>query len=330
MSTTPAKLIESARRLTAEQSDGHGNRWAVFEEDVESFIEQRIGTAVERSIRLPVSHEDADALHHLVRGGEPDIAGLMYSEDRTELPQVGLLALIAIGQRRLLSRRAANTLWSAYPFFADGTEVDARISEIGLHPNRAEATLRLDLEEGQTLIAFDALFFRHRARYLADQLRRFSITALAYQFGPTVAQEHVIDNPDTVRRMRAVEAFVKDNGHRSEESDGDTAIQNWPPKSPEDLEPIRIWTGSATYCLPSSNGPADDVSFQGKVVAVHPSYCSLFGVTFWRVDVIVRSPDDPRGTLPFYVSERLLSNDWRPTVGEYVEGTAWIQCRMVT
>lgn len=45
---------------------------------------------------------------------------------------------------------------------------------------------------------------------------------------------------------------------------------------------------------------------------------------FWRLEAaLVRRDSD--FVLPLYVAESLLEGDWRPTVGEFVEGSLWLQ-----
>lgn len=304
----------------------------MFEDRPGEFIKQWLGAVVQKAARLPVSADDAVSLDKAVRDGEPEIAGLMYSHEEADLPRAGVLSLIALNQRASIRRlfRRRNVLWSAYPFLGDGAVLEAVVTEIGLHPNRVEARLRLSLDAGPALSAFDTLFFQRRARYRADRPYLLSLAALAYEFGPAIETETVIDDPAAIRRLRGAETWARTHdGRWSAETDGERVLEQWTPRSPEDLEPIRIMMGRAAYWMSASSGPADDAAFQGEVVAVEPAYASLLGTTLWRVDVTVMRPYDREIALPIYVAERAFKTEWRPTVGEYVEGTAWLQCRLV-
>ncbi|MBK1620177.1 hypothetical protein CKO42_17365 [Lamprobacter modestohalophilus] len=61
-----------------------------------------------------------------------------------------------------------------------------------------------------------------------------------------------------------------------------------------------------------------------------PAIYRLFGDDVWHVDVVVARPEDREFMLPIYVTEQAFQDGWRPTLGEYVNGLAWVQGWMVT
>jgi hypothetical protein len=71
-------------------------------------------------------------------------------------------------------------LWSAYPFFGDGVEIEGVVDQLLVHPNHIEATLEIGLKSGVLIKAFDPLFCQARALYKTGESYRFSLSALAY------------------------------------------------------------------------------------------------------------------------------------------------------
>ncbi|MGH8565020.1 MAG: hypothetical protein ACREXW_13410 [Gammaproteobacteria bacterium] len=324
METQPRMLFESARALADDDAGGHRNRWNVFDEDVEDFIGRWITVGLEKSQIANVRVPDDFGLRRLVHAGEPEASGLLYADRDEDRGKAGMLALIALNLLDDATGERRNVFYSAYPFFRDGASVEVEVGEIALFPNRLEARLELVLKEGPVLIAFDTLFWKHRARYRAQVRVEFALAALAYTMTPSQEQKFVIDEPEQVRAFRARDAWLETHGQWSREDEA-AALAASRPKSDEDLEPIRISTGQMAAYLPRSEGPADDFGYQREVVCVVPETYVLFGVTFWRVDVVVLRPRDLNLELPFYVAEHLFPAEWRPQPGDYVTGSAWLQ-----
>lgn len=324
ITNTRRLLFEAARLLSDEEAGGHGDRWGVFEEDVERFIGKWIPVALAQGEVVSLGTPSDIGQDRLVAAGEPKAAGLLFSDRPEDRGRAGMLALIALNVQDEATGKAHNILYSAYPFFAEGVLVEANVAEIGLFPNRLEARLELSPENEVPLILFDTLFWKHRGLYRTGETRPFSVAALAYSMAPAQDREFVIDDPEQIRRFRARDAWVKAHGMWSKEDEA-ASLAAWHPESPEDLEPIRISTGAMAAYLPHSAGPADDAFYQGEVVKVTPSVHVLFGILFWRVDVVVLRPGDNDFVLPFYVVESLFPEGWVPKPGDYVSGTAWVQ-----
>lgn len=317
-------LFESARELSDDEAGGHGNRWGVFDEDVERIIGRWLTAGIEKSQIVDAELSEGPDLGRLIRAGEPKASGLLYADRDDDQGKAGMLSVIALNMLDDATGERRNILCSTYPFFRDGAPMDVEVGEIAMFPNRLEARLELVLEDGPVLIAFDSLFWKHRARYEAQEDVRFSLAALAYTMTPAKEKEFVIDDPERIRAFRARDAWLETHGQWSKEDEA-ASLAAYRPTSEEDLEPIRICTGQMAAYLPTSAGPADDFGYQGEVVRVVPQAHVLFGVTFWRVDVVVLRPGGVDLALPFYVAAHLFPAEWRPQSGEYVTGSAWLQ-----
>lgn len=319
-------LFEQARELSDEQAGGHGNRWGVFNEDVEGFVTQWLRRALEHAKLVTLGATGSQGQDRLLAEGELRGEGLLYADRDEDQGRAGLLALVALDVESESGERT-NMFWSAYPFFAEGIRYPARIEEMALHPNRLEARLILGVA-GTLVFAFDPLFYKHRGLYRADVTMIFSLCALAYTMMPTPEQEVVIDDPEKIRAFRASSAWVESHGSDTE-TDKAADLKAWQPKSPEDLEPIRIDCSQGSLLLPNNDGPADDAHYQGEVKTVVPDVYRLFGVSVWRVEVVVARPDEQDLLLPIFVTEPSFEDAWRPSPGENVSGSAWIQGWMV-
>lgn len=315
-------LIRSAQELTDDEAGGHGNRWGVFDDDVSALFGHWIGLALEKSEVLELGIFDRNGLERLVADGEPAGSALLYTGCAPGTSKTGLMSLIHHDPGGP-GRESGNQLWSAFPFFGEGVEVEAEVERICIFPNRLEARLELGLATGGLIEAFDPLFWQHRALYRQDETYRFSVSALAYWMGPAPALEHVIDDEHEIRRFHARDAWVKAHGQWTREDEG-ASMAAWKPESAKDLEPIRISMAEMAALLPSSSGPADDVQYRGEVVRVVPRAVRMLDVDFWRVDAVVMRADEDF-VLPIYVAEHSFDDDWRPTVGQYVAGTVWMQ-----
>lgn len=315
-------LLFSARELTEDEAGGHRKRWGVFADDVAGLVGLWLGIVVEKSEVPMLGMADKAALDVVVARGEPAAVALLYTGQPPGESKAGLMSLIHVDAGGT-GRKLSHQLWSSFPFLGEGVAVEAEVEQICLFPNRSEARLELSLSGGGVIEAFDPCFWQSRAVYRRDERYRFVVSALAYRMELAPAQEHVIDDEPEIRRFRARDAWVKTHGHWTRE-DEKASLAAWQPKSPVDLEPIRVSMGQMAALLPSSSGPADDAQFQGEVVRITPRAVRILDSAFWRVDTVVMRADD-KLTLPIYVAERLFEGDWRPRVGQYVRGTLWLQ-----
>jgi hypothetical protein len=311
-------MLNTAQELSRAEAGGHGDRWGVFSGGFEAALRGLMATVGKAELVTGVV--DQTATEAVVAGGEPKGVLLLYTGQEKGVSKTGAMSLI--GQDPKTGR---NQLWSAYPFFGEGIEVEGGVDRLLLHPNRVEATLEIGPESGVLIKAFDPLFCHTRALYREGETYRFSLSALAYSMNPPGNIQKVIDDTEEIRRFRAMEAWAEKYGQCQKEDEA-AALAAWQPETPKDLDPIRINIGGGTMLVPSINGFSDDALYMGEVVRVTPDAVRIFDTGFWRIDVIVIR-DDEVGTLtvPIYVAETLFDGEWRPSVGEHVTGNVWMQ-----
>jgi hypothetical protein len=315
-------LLSSAKALNDDEAGGHGNRWGVFDGDVPALMGKWLGVAVNDAVASSFGMGDQAALALLRAQGEPAAFALLHTGQARGAGQAGLMALIYQDPGGP-DREPRNALFSAFPFFGDGTEVLAEVVQIGVFPNSLEARLRLGLSSGAVVFPFDTGFVQSRAVYRAGECYRFVLSALAYDMEPAQSLDHVIDDEAEIRRFHARNAWAELHGGWTTEDEA-ASLAAWQPQSPEDLEPIHINMGQMAILLPSSTGPADDAQYVGEVVQVTPRAVRVLDVEFWRVDtVLIRADEDV--VIPIYVAEHAFEGDWRPEVGQYVTGSLWLQ-----
>jgi hypothetical protein len=305
-------MLNTAQELSNEQAGGHGDRWGVFAGGDETAISSLI-TSIEKAELFDIGLVDKAATEAIVATGEPPCLLLLYTGQEKGMSRTGAMSLHVLNQAKKHLE-----LWSAYPFFGNGVEVDGLL----LHPNRVEAVLEIGLDNGAIIPAFDPLFCLHRGLYRAGETYRFSLSALAYTMKPAPHREYVIDDPDKIRHFRATDAWANKHGQYKKEDEA-AALAAWQPETPEDLEPICIDASCMTMLWPA--GFSDDSGYMGEVVCVMPNAVRMLDTVFWRVDVTLISGEDENLIVPIYVAENLFEGDWRPSVGKYVTGNLWMQ-----
>jgi hypothetical protein len=312
-------MLKTAQELSSEEAGGHGDRWSVLAGGTDALF-NNLQMVVDKSEWFDTDIVDKAAIQAVVADGEPFCFPLLYTGQEKGSSKTGVLSLHVPNQANKEVQ-----LWSAYPFFGDGVEVNGVVDQLLLHPNHVEATLAIALQRGVLIKAFDPLFCQTRALYRTGECYRFSLSALAYSMRPPGQIEKVIDDPDEIRRYHARRGWAEKHGQWTKEDEG-AALAAWEPQTPEDLEPIRFNIGGGTMLFPSSNGFSDDAIYLGEVVQVTTNAATILGTSFWRVDVIVvRSAEVGSLTIPIYVSENLFEGKWRPSIGEQVTGNVWMQ-----
>jgi hypothetical protein len=310
-------LFNTSHALSIEQAGGHGDRWSVFTGGAEDAI-HKLMTTIEKAELFESGLADKAALEAIVASGEPQGTLLLYTGQKKGMSQNGTMSLIG----QMPGGTGRKQLWSAYPFFGNGVEVNGVVNQLLLHPNRVEAIIEIRLENRTVIPAFDTLFCHHRGLYRPVETYQFSVSALAYTMGPASHREHVITEPDKILHFHAVDAWAKKHGQYNKEDEAD-ALAAWQPETPEDVEPIRIDASHATMHWPT--GFADDAGYMGEVVCITPDAVRMLDTSFWRVDVALIADKDAHFIVPIYVAENLFEGDWRPSVGAYVTGRLWMQ-----
>lgn len=310
-------MLNTAQELSNGQAGGHGDRWSVLAGGDETIIRKLMAT-IGKAELFDTDLVDKAAAEAIAATGEPLGALLLYTGQEKGTSRTGAMSLIGQAPGGTGRRQ----LWSAYPFFGNGVEVDGVVDELLLHPNRVEAVLKIGRDNGAVISAFDPLFCLHRGLYRAGETYRFSLSAMAYTMEPAEQRGCVVDIPDKVRGFRAADAWATKHGKYTK-IDEEAALAAWQPETPEDLEPIRIDASHMTILWPT--GFSDDFGYMGEIVSWTPDAVRMLGTSFWRVDVTLVSCADENLTVPIYVAENLFEGDWRPSVGEYVAGNLWMQ-----
>lgn len=310
-------MLNTAQELSNEQAGGHGDRWSVFAGGDETAIRSLV-TTIEKAELFGSGLMDKAATEAITATGEPLGTLLLYTGQKKGMSRTGAMSLI--GQD--LGGTGRRQLWSAYPFFGNGVEVDGVVDGLLLYPNRVEAVLEIGLENGAVIPAYDPLFCLHRGLYRAGETYRFSLSAMAYTMKPAEQRECVIDVPDKIRRFHATDARATEHGKYTKE-DEEAALAALQPETPDDLEPIRIDASHMTILWPT--GFSGNSGYMGEIVCLTPDAVRMLGTSFWRVDVTLISCEDENLTVPIYVAENLFEGDWRPSVGKYVAGNLWMQ-----
>jgi len=321
-------LFDSAYQLTEEEACGHGNHWEIFSDDLEDFIANTIPLALQEGITITPKTQTATLVNRLLEQGELAAAGIQYSDNEIIELSPYLLAVIALNVLNEDTGKESNLFYSAYPCFPDGVLIQTSINSIGIQPNRLEARLDLVIDDdGPIIYAFDTQFWQNRGMYQENFKHQFYLSGLSYEIEPLVEKEIVIDDPEFIRKHHARMDYLDKHGAYSKEYDEEQALQEWEPGSEEDLEPIHFSLEKMAAYLPD-NQVSDDASFQGEIVSIVKNNYQLFGVNFWKLDIIIIRYDDEDIAVPIYVADHLFKDDWQPEVGDSVRGTAWFQCHL--
>jgi hypothetical protein len=321
-------LFDSAYQLTEDEACGHGNHWDIFSDDLDDFIVKKIPLVLQEGTVIKPKTQTAALVDRLLRQGELSAAGIQYSDKHIMVQSPYLLAVIALNVTNEETGEKNNLFYSAYPCFPDGALIQAQVDSIGIQPNRLEARLDLVIDDdGPVIFAFDTQFWQNRGVYQAGLMHPFYLSGLAYEIAPLVEKEIIIDDPEFIRKHHARMEYLDKHGAYFKEYNEEQALQEWKPESEEDLEPIHFSLDKMAAYLPN-NQIADDASFQGEIVSIVKNDYQLFGVNFWKLEVIIVRYDDKDIAVPIYVAEHLLKENWQPDIGDSVRGTAWFQCHL--
>jgi len=271
--------------LTAEEAGGHGNRWEVFNDNVEELISEY----------LPIVVQDGKLLGQLKRGNlhgciktEPEGAILTWPNH-----EVGAMAIIG-------NNDDGHFLASSFPFFG-GIAQRLIINNLRVWPGRLEAEIESRTTEDMELTFFDTRYLLNRLNYRPGETSSFQLAGLAYKFEYIKPEPIFITNPDTIKRMRSISAE-------------DDAEKN-------SLEPIRVETTGMAALMPTKW--TSEYEFRGPVKQVD-ELSPLLDNRLWRIVVTVARPEDREIDIPIYATERVIKG-WIPRVGDDCQGVLWLQ-----
>ncbi len=308
------RMLEEAARLTWEEAGGHGRRWSVLLEEVERSV-----------------HEvSAFVLEHGRRLDDPPGAGvggsLLYCLDMDEHGRCGVCVLLSPKDKG--EESPSFVLESVYPVFNPSAALSGTIGKIECFPNGLEARLWPGFEElPYSLSFFDTHFALSAGAYETGQRYRFGIAALAYRMEPLPEEKIVIDDPEEVRHYRACELWMERFDREELDEKAALALYDSLDEKEKKRDPI-VMDISRLHALLPGRVVADDAEFAGEVVEVQECFASFLGEDLWRVDIEISEEAYGGVVLPFYLTNRCFSSDWRPKRGEFVRGVAWLQGRV--
>lgn len=270
--------------------EGHGNHWECIFEDVGGAISRWLPEVLSRG--------------RLVGPLRPDAAGLADGETvGIAYPDTPLRALALIsGQDH--DGTTENVFASGYPWAASGIPQRLILDEVLPWQGGIEAWLRTSFPggDGPELTFFDTLFHAHRQRLELGAEAAFSLAGVAYSAEVAHPDPVVIDNPETIRAMRA---------------GTDRA---------DDTSPIEVRLNGAAVLLPRDEYAPHEYEFQGPVKAVEAF--DLFGCRVMRLTITVArllDHEDEDVDIALYVADHVWRTNERPLVGSDVRGLMWLQ-----
>jgi len=276
---------EFLTELTSEEAGGHGNRWEIFNENVDELIAKYLPIVVQGGKLLGQSKQGN--LHGCMKT-EPEGAILTWPNH-----EFGAMAIIG-------NNDDGHFLASAFPFFG-GIPQGLIINNLRMWPGRLEAEIESRTPEDMELIFFDTSYLLNRLNYKPGETCSFQLAGLAYRIEYVKPEPIFITNPDTIKHMRSISAE-------------DDAEKN-------SLDPIRVeTTGMAALMLTKWTS---EYEFRGPVKQVD-ELSSLLDNRLWRIVVTVARPEDREIDVPIYATERVLKG-WIPKIGEDCQGVLWLQ-----
>lgn len=316
------KLLNHAKVLNEEESGGMGDKWELFGDDTRLSISRILPIAAGQGKALINEMED----NATVPDGEVPVSVLYYpaESDDTRHSDGGVVTIIFEIEGDEGEKQ--NTLCSMFPMFYTDIRYETTITQIELFSNRLEARLWLDIPHlSFSVCIFDTMFGVHRSKYLVDANYEVILSGMAYWMRSTAGDEYRIEDEAGIRQHRATDAWVKKHGSFYRERDLETALSEWEPSTAEDLEPVVFDLSRMRSYIPHDTY-ADDGQFAGKVTRVIPDALTMFGLSFWRVDVEVAEfeNDDESGfVIPYFIPEERFESEWRPNEGDWISGNGW-------
>lgn len=315
-------LLQSARLLTEDQAGGHSRRWTALGGEGTDYFAGFLANLAQAEF-VAIGMLDKTVIAAMIARGERNAFALLYTGQAPGACKTGLMSVIEVDVVGDVGR-VGSAFRSGFPFLGDGALVIANVEGIELFPSRMEARLVLRLADGTMVRVFEPLFWQHRGVYRQDQQYAISIAGLAYSIRPARDAQHTITSLEAIHALRARDAMV-DALELNPSLDVQAILAAWQPANPQELEPIDVNLGEMVALSPEDEAaPSDDADYQGEVMQITPRAACLMGVYLWRIDLaLVRG--DPDAVIPIYVPEHLFDGAWRPRLGQYVTGEAWIQ-----
>ena len=313
------KMLKTAKKL--EEDGGHGDKWTVFDDNVEEFIGTAINFAVKNGeVIINETKEDAANIP------EGELPACMMHADCSDGDGHGVNVVLA-KSRDFGGDSDKLTLISIFPKFSVNYAIFAKVNLIELFPNTLEARLWLQTDFLPfSVCAFDTDFCANRGKYEALDSYEFHLFAMAFSIASTEGDSFTIDDEYGIRKHRATRAWVEKYGSFDTNSDLEAALLAWRPQTKDDLEPIVFDLSRLSMLMPHDEY-ADESSYSGEILSVmEPEYTYIFDCNFWHIVIRVSNVCNSQELeIPLFVSE-LTMQGYTPKVGDFIKGRAWLGC----
>lgn len=290
--------------LTPEQIVGHADHWRCFthniSDDVPNWLREHIDTC---AMPKALAESSAPRTHLLLTGNTP----------------IHLNQLIELDDQQKPTR-----FMNAYPCVDSPYGRWAMIESIYQAPTTLEAVLRLQLDDGTVMYAFDPYYSINREHYRKGQQYYVNLSALAYEVSRSKRDEViVVDDPEAIRYHRAFNAIMAQN-NGNPPADLQAQIAAWQPAADElPLAPIHINVGDmCAYLFGDTIGQQDEAWCQGQVIG--KSATTFDGQAFVLLDVVIlRESLDKPVVIRLAVNQKDFDDSIQ--VNDYIQANIWLQ-----
>lgn len=289
--------------LNCEQAVGHADHWSCFSQNIQHDVPNWLSKHIDDA----VLHIPLDNRYHtpylLLSGKQPIHLNQVLAMDENNKP-----------------KRFIN----AYPCVLSPYGQWASIDTVYYCQEKAEAILRLKLDDGTILYTFDQLYAINAPYYQQNQRYRVNLSAIAYEVKPSNRSEViVVDEPSAIRYHRAFNEILAKNNNIAPK-DLEQQIANWQP-DPADLplEPIEINVGNmCAYLFGDTLGQQDEAWCQGQVIGKQSSQFN--GIDFVLLDVVIlrESLDNPV-VIRMVVNQKDMNSHIE--INDYIQANIWLQ-----
>lgn len=274
----------------------HGDHWEAITGDAESAFTQMIPVVISEGKLIGTSrdflfqHEDGQQVPER-------ISGIVHPQDAM------LRFLVLVCSNSTVSEKS-HFLYTGYPLLQAGSDAVVSLREIKEQEMPHEAIIEAEPSSGSIIWFFDPFYFLNREKYKVGETLKISLSGLAY-----------------IVREATTESIKVESGAMLE-MERQRALEDDPTVDPESIKFVEISIKDSCWLMPQEN--AGDSEFRG--IVEESTFFEVMGLNFCRMLLtVMRIEDGDDGLkLAIFASESVL-NDYRPEVGDRVEGVAWIQ-----
>lgn len=299
------KNVQSPTKITLsdEQTAGHADHWRILTDDmshdVPEWLQQMIEkAALPKGLNANVSTQDNC---------------LLLSEDQP----------CHINQVLAMKDGKPECFINAYPCINGPYGLTCTIERMIVNDNSHDAVLRLRSDDGSIIYAFDQLYTANRHLYQQNTPYFVNFSAWAHEF--TLSQQDeviMVEDKEAIRYHRAFNDIVAANDGQVPD-DIQEQIQNWQPKTEEQMAPVEINLGHmCAYLFGDTLGQEDEAWCQGQVLGKQET--SFNGKSILLFDVVILREQN---ATPFVVRIGVVNTTETQAiqVNDYIQANIWLQ-----